>query len=1579
MSGPITFVLRVIDGPDQGRQAPVARAATVGRGDTELSLSAPRVSRAHARVTAQDGHAVLADLASRHGTWRNGQPITGPCPLRPGDTFRVDPDTIMLLSADPPRPRAASPAAQLVINEPGMPARHHSLSGQRVRIGRDRTHCDIVLDRDFTVSAVHCEITSTVGQLEVRDLGSAHGVLLNDAPVTVSAPLRPGDRLAVGRSTLTVTSTAASAPPPVPPLDVLVREEGTSARSWAVTITATPTATVADLIAALTGYLGLASTRISAPSRTGWCVYRERDARLLDPALPWAAAEVRRADTLVLGPLVGDGPPPPFSAPAEEADRPPWRTALRGLPRSPVTVLPHPVRPPQAPAPMSWRGRGVLWQIAGGLGMLVVGLGMAFINPLFLVFALLGGVAALWGIFAGLLGERSRAKAATADFRARLAALDAELTAVRDRQSADLHRALPPAAELAAWPQGGHRELWQRRPADPDFLALRLGVGIRPALLDVDTFALRSTATPTPLTAEVDALLARHATLPAAPLAVPATSGVLGITGDRDAATALARALLVQAAALHSPAGLPMAVLNADDTHAWTRWLPHVEDPDGPRAAYDPQAAAALAERLRPALASEHHGSGRVPRPRMLLFADTTAAALPPVRALLDAVAASGTALAIVLGPRDALPTTTTLLVECRGDRARTLGATSGTTPFAVEGLDFEQAARFAAALAPYTDADPARRETGSTSASVAAGTSLLALLNIADPAEVDPVARWVADPTVPVGAPVGVTDAGEVLNLSMLDGPHGLIAGTTGSGKSEFLQSFLAGIAATHSPERVAFFLVDFKGGATFTEIVRLPHVVGAVTNLDGALAQRAVTSLRAELVRRQEMLAAARIKEFLDYRPDPPAGRPPLPRLLLVIDEFAMLAAELPDVMDRFVDIATVGRSLGVHMLLATQSPSGVVSGKVEANTNLRLCLRVATAQESNDVLGRRDAADIGRDQPGRGFLRYGGGSDILGFQTARIAGPYRPTRNSGGMGQASRVQVAPFADQRPAPAPQPHRPAEPDETGPSGPGRTELDVLTETIAARTAELALPAGHRLWLPPLPETLPAADLPPLPEASEAGQFRERPDLRVRLGLADEPERVAQPLAVADLAVSGHLLVLGAYASGKTTALRQIAAELAARNRPDRLHVYGIDAGDGSLASLLPTPHVGDVVGADDLERLSRLIARLDRLVAERRSGPRRTSPATMLLVDDFAAFRETADNYAYGTLLDRLVSLVRSGPAAGLHVVLAAAQRTDLPSSLLNLLPFRVLLRQTDSIDYDLVGAPPASRPKAAPPGRALISGTPFREAQIAVPDPHAFAFPGATALPSAGALPRRVPGFPDQVHLTDVLNGTGAAPDGTVAFGVGGPELEPVGFDFAADGPHLVVTGSARSGRSTALLALASSLRATKPDARLIVLAPRRSPLRDLPTSTGSPEDVVVASSPEEITAALAGLTGAAPGSLSGTVLLVDDAESLPDTATLGLEPLLRAARDTGLWTVFAVRSADFARSFDGWARYLRSLRALLLLAPRPEDGELAGGRLPPAAGVASRPGRGLLYATGEPAQTQVAVPDLITPAPQ
>ena len=471
--------------------------------------------------------------------------------------------------------------------------------------------------------------------------------------------------------------------------------------------------------------------------------------------------------------------------------------------------------------------------------------------------------------------------------------------------------------------------------------------------------------------------------------------GVVGVAGDLETARRIAHWIVAQAALLHSPRDVRVTVLSdaeGEGDWSWVRWLPHARiGGDAEALALGTQQdsvgrrLAELTALIRPA----RGGAARqgTPQPRRPGRARRGS---PPAHAARR----RGPAAAWSRGrdpccsasrrrsgscPRSAAPWSRAPPGRC-GSRRVPPTAPTGIVPDLVEVPWCETVAR---AISPLRDTTPEEEATGLP------GSARL-LEDIAlDPPTPEAIApRWANGRTTDVVVGAGY-DGPFRLDLRR-DGPHALIAGTTGSGKSEFLQTLVASLAVANRPDELTFVLVDYKGGSAFKDCARLPHTVGMVTDLDNHLVGRALVSLGAELRRREHLLAAPGAKDLEDYwalqrsRPDLPA----IPRLVLVIDEFASMVAELPDFVDGLVSIAQRGRSLGIHLVLATQRPSGVVSADIRANTNLRISLRVTDENDSRDVIDAPDAARIQKNQPGRAFVRSGA-STLMPFQSGRVGG--------------------------------------------------------------------------------------------------------------------------------------------------------------------------------------------------------------------------------------------------------------------------------------------------------------------------------------------------------------------------------------------------------------------------------------------------------------------------------------------------------------------------------------------------------------------------------------------------------------
>ncbi len=771
-------------------------------------------------------------------------------------------------------------------------------------------------------------------------------------------------------------------------------------------------------------------------------------------------------------------------------------------------------------------------------------------------------------------------------------------------------------------------------------------------------------------------------------------------------------------------------------------------------------------------------------------------------------------------------------------------------------------------------------------------------------------------------------------------DGPHALVAGTTGSGKSELLRSMVAGLAARVDPDHLVFVLVDYKGGSAFDECARLPHTVGLVTDLDESLGERALRSLEAELHHRERTLRDAGAQDLPAYlAAGSPAG--PLPRLVVVIDEFATLAAELPDFLGALVGIAQRGRSLGVHLILATQRPQGAVNANIKANTNLRIALRVQDAGDSTDIIDQTSAADLSRSTPGRAYVRRGPGEVEL-VQTAlstaaATAGPLRP------------VELVPF---RFGPADRPLAAPTGGDDEPS-----DLHRLVEAVREAFATSGAAAPRQPWLPTLPDDVPFADLG---VADGPGHDR------VAIGRVDEPAQQRQSTAWWDPA-DGHLAVIGVVGSGTSTALRTVARSLATTRGPDRVHLYGIDFGTGALADLAGLPHCGGVVPATDREGQFQLVRRLKTELDRRRdldAARRAGEPTVVVLIDAIGAFLAEHEGIEGAELSDTFTRLVNEGPGVGVVFVLAAERPAALPHRLAGAVNQKVLLRLVDATDYSTIGV----RLKEAPtfgPGRGYRSDGLL--IQLANPGEMA-SWPVAAADPATGPAPLLA--FPSSVTAS-ALVAAGARGQ------VGSVTRLPVGLDAdhrpvyleLHEGEHALVAGAPRSGVSTTLVLLAESLRALRheggEDFVVAVVHDGRSPL----AATDQVDVSGVADGYDEV-------FEAARTDTRTWFVLIDGAPRLDDPS--GVIARLVASGRPGLHVIAGGRSQDLQGALGHWTRRLGRSRTGLLLNPDlTADGDLFGLRLPRRLTVAPATGRGFVVNAGEPVLAQVARP-VTEPAP-
>ncbi|MGQ4382678.1 FtsK/SpoIIIE domain-containing protein [Streptomyces sp. SAS_270] len=1187
----------------------------------------------------------------------------------------------------------------------------------------------------------------------------------------------------------------------------------------------------------------------------------------------------------------------------------------------------------------------------------------------------------------------------------------------------DRRQAVPDPAAVLSLSTGPRTRLWERRRTDPDHLLLRVGTGQLPSEVVLDD------------PEQDDHKRQVTWTIEDAPVALPLCErGVVGIAGPGDSAQALGRWVVAQAAVLHSPLDVQFYVLTENsgrESWDWVRWLPHSRPGGGQDSnvliGTDAETVGARIGELtqlldaRQKAARQNGNKAAFGDPDIVVVWDGSRRlrSMPGVvRLLREGPAMSMYAICLDAEERFLPGECQAIVIAEPKPEEHTAQRTTAAAPAAPGGFpsfhawhatetddahsgshkplelrlrvqqtgvarvrnvrpDFVSAAwcaRLSRALSPLRDIS------GETEDSALPGASrLLDVLQLEPPSSDAITARWRMGGQSTM-AVIGESYDGPFGIDMRRDGPHGLIAGTTGSGKSELLQTIVASLAVANTPENMTFVLVDYKGGSAFKDCVKLPHTVGMVTDLDAHLVERALESLGAELKRREHILAAADAKDIEDYqdlvRRDP--AHPSVPRLLIVIDEFASMVRDLPDFVTGLVNIAQRGRSLGIHLLLATQRPSGVVSPEIRANTNLRIALRVTDGGESSDVIDSPEAGHISKNTPGRAYVRLGHAS-LVPFQSGRVGGR-RP-------GAADPALLAPWAgpldweDLGRAALVKPKAAAREEEE------ITDLKVLVDAVRAANQVLGIPPQHSPWLPALSETLLLDEIPLPAFAGGPGKLPPAP-----YGVEDLPADQARRPVVIDFRSFGHLLIGGAPRSGRSQILRTIAGSLARTHSAADVHLYGIDCGNGALNALTRLPHCGAVVSRNQTERVVRLIARLKGELTRRQDlladkgfadiGEQRAAsteeerlPHLVVLLDRWEGWLPTLGEYDHGDLTDQIQAMMREGASVGIHVIMTG-DRQILSTRIGSLTEDKYGLRLADRSDFSLLGINARKVPEEIPPGRgyrneqgtetqfALLTEDSTGQGQAA-----ALAAIGEAAAARDAQLPRsrrpfRVDVLPTRINFADAWEMRD--PDASRSklwglVGIGGDDIMGFGPDLSQGVPTFVIAGPAKSGRSTTLLNLARSYLAQ--GVRIVVAAPRPSPLRELDGQDGVlkvfDEDDIESDDLDEV------IESATPE--EPIVVLVDDGEVLEDCdAATVLKRIVQRGTERGLGLVIAGDEDDVCSGFSGWQVEMKKGRRGILLSPQDSSaGELIGIRTNRSmVGGPVAPGKGLLHlGSGEP----------------
>ncbi|MEV4462680.1 type VII secretion protein EccCa [Micromonospora echinofusca] len=1297
---------------------------------------------------------------------------------------------------------------------------------------------------------------------------------------------------------------------------------------------------------------------------------------------------------------------------------------FRRLPRQPGPALPRGEvlleSPPELPEPTP-RGMGQLLMIlpmvcgVGAMAFLYAGRGGGTMT--YIAGGLFG--VSMLGMALGSLSngnnDKAELNADRRDYMRYLAQMRKRTRRAAEQQRAAMAWRHPEPDAL--WSIAASRRLWERRITEDDFGETRIATGPQRLAVEIVPPETKPVEDLEPMSAiALRRFVRAHSSVPDLPtaLSVRAFSRVV-LRGDREPVLDLTRAALGQLATFHAPDDMVVAIVAAPDRQPswdWVKWLPHNHHSARTDAAGARRMVFASLAEAEEALAGELAGRPRfapeakplTTAPHLLVVIDggeVSAACQLMGPGLLGAtvIDLSGTV------PRDAGRWLLCLdvgdgsaLELVRGTSSSRLGRPDRLTEAAAEGLA-RQIAPFRLSQQQTTSEEP-----------LAKSMELPDLLGVGDAAAVDVQQTWrPRSHRDRLRIPLGVGPDGNVVELDFKEsahegmGPHGLIIGATGSGKSELLRTIVGALAVTHSSEELNFVLVDFKGGATFASLDALPHTSAVITNLadELPLVDRMKDALAGEMTRRQEVLrAAGNYVSRYDYEKARAAGEPldPMPSLLIICDEFSELLAAKPDFIDLFVMIGRLGRSLGVHLLLASQRlEEGKLRG-LDTHLSYRIGLRTFSAVESRIVLGVPDAYEL-PNAPGHGYLKTDT-STMLRFRAAYVSGPYRAPGQAAASSRALvqrrivryGVDFVPVRNPTlPVPdAPEPEQPAD-------GKAVAMLDVLIDRLKGR----GLPA-HQVWLPPLAEPPGLGELlPPLSVDARFGlctaSWGGRGRLAAPVGIVDRPyEQRRDPMLVDLAGAGGNVVIVGASLSGKSTMLRSMLASLALTHTPREVQFFCLDFGGGALRSLDGLPHTAGVAGRRDTEAVRRTVAEVVAVLDERENrfaqhgidsvaSYRRRRAAGEFADDPFGDVFLVVDGWntlrqEYEELEQTITTLANRGLGFGVHVVLTAVRWAEIRINMRDLLGTKLELRLGDPNESEIDRRAAANVPTGSP-GRGLtrdklhfltaisrIDGRrdidDLTEASIALSRHVAEAWKGQPA-PKVRLLPRRLP-LGELARVVDR-----SAPG--LPIGVNESALAPVYLDLVNE-PHLTVFGDAECGKTNLLRLIARGIteRYSPAQARLVIADYRRGLLGAVEGDhllDYAPSNQVFAQGLASIRSAL---SNRLPGPDVTTAqlrdrswwkgpdlyILVDDYDLVASGGSnplSALHELLPQARDIGLHLIITRRVGGVARAL--YEPVLQRLRELdqpgLLMSGNREEGAVFGTLRPSP----QPPGRGTL----------------------
>lgn len=1098
-----------------------------------------------------------------------------------------------------------------------------------------------------------------------------------------------------------------------------------------------------------------------------------------------------------------------------------------------------------------------------------------------------------------------------------------------------------------------HR-IYEKTPLHFDFLYYRLGLGQVPTSYKLTYGQEERSGKKDALEEEGYALYTRHKKIPDLPIVANLSHGPVGYIGPRNLVLEQLQLLVMQLAVFHSYHDVQVITIMPEeerDQWDWLRWLPHatLQELNVRGFVYNQRTHDQVLNSLNQILKLRKAQKEEATRQETTLYSPHYVVLVTDEKLILDHIIMEfftedptdlGCSLIFVQDVMSSLSENIKTVVNIKDRNTGQLVMEEGILreiDFRLdhfpEGYDKERIAR---TLAPLNHLQNLKSSIPDT-------VTFMEMYGAETFSDLQVLQKWQQNaPYKSLAVPIGLRGKEDLVYLNLHEkahGPHGLIAGTTGSGKSETIQSYILSLAVNFHPHDVAFLLIDYKGGGMANLFKNLPHLLGTITNLDGAQSMRALASINAEIHRRERLFREFEVNHINQYQKKFKNGEAtePLPHLFLISDEFAELKVNQPDFIKELVSIARVGRSLGVHLILATQKPSGVVDDQIWSNSRFKLALKVADRTDSMEMLKTPDAAEI--TQTGRAYLQVGNNEVYELFQSAWSGADYQPDKDEMGiedhtiylindLGQyevlnqdLSGLDLAEDIKEVP----------------------TELEAIVSQIQLLTESQQIPPVPQPWLPPLKERMTLQELEPI-QPQEA--WEQKKPVSVLLGMADIPQAQKQEPVSVNLSKDGHILLYGSPGTGKTTFLQSAAMDLARKFSPKDVTLYLMDFGTNGLAPLGQLPQVADTLLLDQTEKIAKFVRIMERELNRRkkllsdygvgtlelyRQASGQQEPAIVILLDSYESMKEEAYE---AELFRLLVRISREGLSIGVHLLVTAGRQSNLRAQFYANFKHQLSLPQNDVGEVrSIVGSTPLAATMEDIKGRALMKRDEVDVIQLALPVAGANDAQVLNNLRQevaslqeawTGQRPSAIPMVPEELTEADFYSRASvqAAYDkGLVPLGLDMETVEPITWNLSKGNILYLTDKEEQMGAFTEQIARGKQ--------KVIVLAPKYHSIPEM-------EGVLLVSSEEDqmdmIQAVKSKVTERIEaGSREHVVtIIVYNLSELVQTLTIDMQEQLEFILEKGLKAGYAsiiMSSANLSRNIDPVSRIAKNYKQALL----------------------------------------------------